>query len=125
MNVKGIIWAGLSVADIAASIKFYRDIVGLRLLRNGEGWAHFDAGNGALFELTKGGVASATAKNVTQQAVVIGFLVDDLEQTVNELERRGIPFLSEIGSYKNQSWTQFSDPEGNRIEVKQVVRKEG
>jgi catechol 2,3-dioxygenase-like lactoylglutathione lyase family enzyme len=55
MKYKGFIWAGLLVEDLPASIVFYRDVLGLPLLREGEGWAHFDAGEGAVLELFSGG----------------------------------------------------------------------
>ena len=120
MISKGIIWAGLAVQDLPAAVLFYRDILGLPLKRQGEGWAHFEAGGGALFELYSGGEASDTPKDNHHQALVIGFLVDDLTASVADLQRRGVKFLAEIDGYRNQRWITFCDPEGNRLELKEI-----
>jgi predicted enzyme related to lactoylglutathione lyase len=120
MNIKGIIWAGLSVADLEKEIAFYRDFLGLRLLRQGAGWAHFDAGNGALLELFSGGTASQAPKTPVQQPLVIGFQVGNLRLTVDELSAKGVQFIGEIEGYKNTSWAHFADPEGNRLEIKEI-----
>jgi len=45
----------LAVENLEVSVSFYRDVIGLRLLGQGDDWAHFDAGGGALFELMSGG----------------------------------------------------------------------
>jgi predicted enzyme related to lactoylglutathione lyase len=120
MNPTAVIWAGLSVADLASQIAFYRDVVGLRLLRQGDDWAHFAISPGSLFELFAGGVASASPKDAGQQSLVIGLRVDDLDAAVAELQGKGVNFLGEIGSFRNQRWTYFVDPEGNRLEIKEI-----
>ena len=92
MQPKGIIWAGLSVQDLAGEIAFYRDVLGLTLRRSGADWAHFEAGGGALFELFSGGQAQEGAKSPAEQALVIGFEVEDLAAEVAVLESRGVRF---------------------------------
>ena len=37
----GFIWAGLWVEDLGASTSFYKDVIGLRLLNQGDDRAHF------------------------------------------------------------------------------------
>ena len=120
MKPIGIIWAGLQVQDLAIEIAFFRDVVGLKLLRSGEDWAHFQAGGGALFELLSGGQASTGPKGSAHQPLVIAFRVDDLAKEVTALKERGVRFLSEIESFRNQSWATFVDPEGNRLELKEI-----
>jgi predicted enzyme related to lactoylglutathione lyase len=122
MQSKAIIWAGLYVEDLAAQVAFYRDVLQLPLRRQGIDWAHFDAGGGVLLELMTGGVASHAPKGSQQQSLVIAFLVDDLDETVAELKRRGVTFLGEPEGYKNQRWAHFCDPEGNRLEIKEIRR---
>ncbi len=120
MNPKGIIWAGLYVEDMERQVRFYRDVLGLRLLRQGEGWAHFEAGGGTLFELFTGGTAHPAPKAPAQQPLVPGFRVEDLDLAVDELRAKGVQFIGEVGHYKNTSWAHFADPEGNRLEIKEV-----
>lgn len=120
MEPQGIIWAGLQVEDLTAAIVFYRDVIGLPLKRSGANSAYFDAGAGALFELFSGGRAAPAAKDSASQPLQIAFRVSDLAAEVSELTRRGVNFPDGIESYRSQSWAIFVDPEGNRLELKEI-----
>ncbi|HKY54041.1 MAG TPA: VOC family protein [Anaerolineales bacterium] len=120
MKYQGFVWAGLFVEDLEASITFYRDVLGLPFLGKGEDWAHLDAGNGALLELFSGGKASSQTKTPIQQSLVLGLRVDDLDRAIGELQQRGVRFTGEIGEHEGTRWIHFSDPEGNRLEIKEV-----
>jgi predicted enzyme related to lactoylglutathione lyase len=120
MQYHGYIWTGLFVEDLDACVAFYKDVLGLPLIRKRSDTAHFDAGNGALFELMSGGKASHRPKDPEQQPIVVGLRVDDLEKALSELKQKGVLFIGEPGEYKGTRWVQFSDPEGNRLEIKQV-----
>lgn len=120
MTYRGFIWAGLLVADFERAVTFYRDVLGLPLLERGERSALFDAGDGSLFELWPTGVASDSPKAAAQQSLRVAFRVDDLEGAVSELKGRGVRFVGEVGEYKGTRWINFVDPEGNRLELKEV-----
>jgi predicted enzyme related to lactoylglutathione lyase len=121
MNPRGFIWAGLFVQDMDAAITFYSEILGLPLLRRGDEWAHFDAGNGALFELFIGGVTSIRPKMPDQQSLMVSFQVDDLDQTIEDLKQKGVHFIGQIGQYQSTRWAHFYDLEGNRLEIKEIA----
>ncbi len=121
MRPIGIVWAGLQVADLDTQVAFYQEVIGLRLIRKNESWAVFDAGGGALFELSAGGERSNLPKTSRQQSLVAGFRVENLAEEVQILRERGVSFLSEIEFYKSSSWVKFVDPEGNIIELKEVA----
>jgi catechol 2,3-dioxygenase-like lactoylglutathione lyase family enzyme len=104
---------------LEASVSFYRDVLGLVLLDQGDGWTHFDAGGGALLELFGDGKASQVAKKPDQQSTVVGLRVADLTLAAAELEQRGV-HLGERGEYGNTQWVYFTDPEGNQLEIKEV-----
>ena len=120
MKYQGLIWAGLSVEDLEASINFYKDVLGLPFLGKGEDWAYFDSGNGSLFELFSGGKAALQPKTLDQQSLVIGLRVDNIDSAIAELKQRGIKFIGEIGEFEGTRWAHFSDPEGNQLEIKEV-----
>ena len=46
MKYLGLVWAGVNVEDLEASISFYQGVLGLPLLDRGTNWAHFDSGAG-------------------------------------------------------------------------------
>lgn len=120
MRYQGLIWAGLFVEDMEASVSFYRDVLGLSLLGQGEGWAHLDAGNGALFELMGSGKASQEPKEPDQQPIILGLRVEDLDSAIAELQQKGVNFTSDVGEFEDTRWVHFTDPEGNRLEIKEV-----
>ena len=121
MNPLGIIWSGLQVMDLENETAYYRDTIGLRLIRKNESWAVFDAGGGALFELSRGGIPSTLPKTGGQQSLVVGFRVEDLPQTVQLLREKGVSFITEMEAYKSSRWIKFADPEGNVLELKEVA----
>lgn len=120
MQLMGMIWAGLYVEDLEKSVAFYRDVLGLTLTRQGEGWANFNIVKGQRFELLAGGKASSEAKGADRQSIVPGFQVDDLEQAMQSLSAKGMRFIGEIGEYRGSRWVEFLDPEGNRLEIKEI-----
>jgi predicted enzyme related to lactoylglutathione lyase len=95
-------------------------VVGLKLPGKGDGWAHFDGGRGALFELMSGGKASPLPKSPAQQPIILGLRVDKLDQAVAELKQKGVSIDGEIDGFKNTRWAHFYDPEGNQLEIKEV-----
>jgi predicted enzyme related to lactoylglutathione lyase len=111
---------GVFVEDLEVSIRFYKDVMGLPLLGEGNDWAHFDSGNGSLLELFSGGKASEDPKMPIQQSIVVGFRVENLERSIAELEQKGVRFIGEAGEYEGTRWAHFSDPEGNQLEIKEV-----
>jgi predicted enzyme related to lactoylglutathione lyase len=118
--VNGVVWLGLYVTDLKVEIEFYRDMLGLPLLHHGEGWADFDAGQGVVLELLTGGIASISPKDAAHQSLVVGFLVDDLDQAMALLQKRGVVFSGEVEKFRNQRWAHFCDPEGNQLEIKEI-----
>jgi lactoylglutathione lyase len=121
MNFQGVVWVGLFVENLEASVSYYKDIVGLPLLNKGDGWAHFDAGNGSLFEVFSGGKATQEPKKPDRQSIVFGFQVENLDSAVAELKARGVVFSGDVKTHKTTRWAYFSDPEGNRLEIKEIL----
>jgi len=121
MNYQGLIWAGIYVEDLEASISFYQNVLGLPFLDKGDDWAHFDSGAGTLLELFTGGKRRTKAKNPDQQSIVLGLRVEDLDRAVAELKQKGVQFIPEgSGEFAGTRWAHFSDVEGNRLEVKEL-----
>jgi predicted enzyme related to lactoylglutathione lyase len=121
MKYQGLIWAGIYVEDLGASVSFYQNVLGMALLDKGEDWAHFDAGAGTLLELFSGGKSTPEAKKPDQQSIVLGLRVENLERAVTELQQKGVRFMpADSGEFEGTRWAHFSDIEGNRLEVKEI-----
>jgi lactoylglutathione lyase len=121
MKYQGLIWAGIYVKDLEASISFYQNVLGLTLLDKGEDWAHFDSGAGTLLELFTGGKSTQEPKRPDQQSIILGLRVEDLDLAVAELQQKGVSFIPEgSGEFAGTRWAHFSDIEGNQLEVKEI-----
>ena len=98
--------------DMDASVAFYRDVVGLTLVRrDGNEWAEFEAGPIRLAlhgsdEPPPSGGATAV------------FRVDDLDGTRWVLEQRGAAFDDFVGEVEGFArFATFRDPDGNPLQV--------
>lgn len=123
------IMAILPAKDIERARAFYAEKLGLRRLDSPSvgGDAAFEGGDGTLlyvYEREGGKKADHTAA---------GWLVEDIEQAVEELERRGVEFehydlpglktdergIAELGGVKS-AW--FKDSEGNTLAINELSR---
>lgn len=117
LNPKGIAWIGLYAQDIERLADFYASTLGLRLIEGDDACKIFDAGAGALFEIWGRGTARER-KTPNEQSIVIGFLVERLEPIIQVLRERGLQPDTPIDSYLGTRWVYYTDPEGNRFEIK-------
>jgi catechol 2,3-dioxygenase-like lactoylglutathione lyase family enzyme len=96
--------------DLDVAVAFYRDVLGLKLLRQeGSGWAEFDAGP-IRFALhgTDGDQAPAGGTVVLR--------VEDLERARWALEQRGVEFDPHVGEVENVArFATLRDPDGNPV----------
>jgi catechol 2,3-dioxygenase-like lactoylglutathione lyase family enzyme len=97
--------------DMDASVAFYRDVVGLPLVRrSGDAWAEFDAGpvRLALHGTDDQAPGSGTAV----------FRVDDLDAERAALESRGAAFDAFVGEVEGFArFATFRDPDGNPVQL--------
>jgi predicted enzyme related to lactoylglutathione lyase len=98
-------WMGLVVDDLEAQRRYYRDVVGLKERRAGEGYVHFAVGSN-MFEL----LAKSSQPQCANRGFQIGFAVTNIAAVRAELISRGI---EPVGDIESGSWCYFKDPEGN------------
>jgi predicted enzyme related to lactoylglutathione lyase len=106
------------VSDLKRAMAFYRDVLGLRVVREDEGsWAEFDAG-GRRFAVHSAGDGQPV---VTGGATAV-FSVNDLDRAKAELAGRGVAFGHE-GAV--EGWARFAslqDPDGNTLQLIEYAR---
>jgi catechol 2,3-dioxygenase-like lactoylglutathione lyase family enzyme len=101
------------VSDLTRAVEFYRDVLGLRLLRLDAGnWAEFDAG-GRRFALH----AAIEGQTVTPGGATAVFSVQDLDRAKAELSSRGVRFGHEGDVEGYARFASFTDPDGNPVQV--------
>src|SRR5580692_10976943 len=85
----------VNVSDMGRSIAFYRDTLGLPLKFESPGWSEFETGGTTLALHT---AAPASASGNSQSGPVagtcsIGFGVENLNDTIEKLGKRGARFV--------------------------------
>lgn len=104
----------LGVGEMARSLAFYRDTLGLGFKGQHEGFAFLDAGGVVL-------CLSESLARVTTQipgATEIVFSVDDVRQAHKELASRGVKFTHEPRVVTGPMWAaNFQDPDGHNLSV--------
>lgn len=113
-------WIGVVAEDLEVQRRFYRDVLGFAELASGPGWAHFDFGNGNLFEI----IQRSDRPEYDGVRCQVGYTVDDIEASRIRLIELGVRIVSEIkGDAKiDGRWCYFRDPEGNVFELKERRR---
>jgi lactoylglutathione lyase len=108
----------LLVSDMEKSVKFYRDVLRLPIKSQSEEWTEFfNAGTViALHPRRK-------AKVNPRIAVLVGFMVTDLDDVVNKLKQQGVKFFKEPKEEPFGKHTILEDPDGHLISIAQIESK--
>ncbi|GAB4915337.1 ring-cleaving dioxygenase [Mycobacterium avium subsp. hominissuis] len=112
------------VESLERSVTFYRDVIGLEVRIEGDGYVEFEMPNTkfSLFERSKlpeligreGGTAPCGE---------IGFLVDDVDEEATRLRGLGVEVLSgPVDRPWRERTLHIADPDGNVIEFAQKLR---
>lgn len=115
-NVTKVRGALIFVEDLETSMRFYRDVIGLRLLYRTPSFIRLDATQGTSISLLEGGVASEAPKDYRRHGVVPELIVDDLDLAMRRLVSAGVRHEPIVRT----EWGQFAfcwDPEGNPLQL--------
>ncbi len=115
MKPRGIDFFCYSVRDIHASADFYKNTLGL----TGEtwcapGWVEFAVG-GTPTVLALRSAPEQRGADPRGHSGAAAIAVDDVEQTVEELRRQGVPIVLEPGEQASCRAAGIADPDGNLI----------
>lgn len=114
MKIKGIAWLGI-VSDDPSVRAFYTKLLQLNLLDETDKYAYCAVDAVTRLEILAS--ASDTAKLQRSDAPAIGFLVDDLDGSVQELQEAGVKLLTSIKEWRSgeivHRWFYFADPAEN------------
>ncbi len=103
--------------DVEAAVRFYRDVIGLRSVKQRRKRPHFEAG-GVQIVLLEGRPVAAQ-NSVPENFPLVAFAVDDLEQALERLHEHGVRLPWGVGHDAHSRWAMFYDPAGNLIELLQ------
>lgn len=113
--------ATIFVSNMDAAVKFYTDVLGLRLTnRFGDSWATIDAGKGLTI-----GLHPASPKYPapgTKGSMVLGLEIDEpIETVVARLNQRGVRFNGSIVEDDAGKFAGLEDPDGNVMYLWETV----
>jgi lactoylglutathione lyase len=123
---KQIDYTMIVVSDMDASVEFYRDKLGIPLKFQSPEWTEFQTGATTL-ALHGGGVKSSAppAGDPSKQAghCSIGFNVEDVDKTYEELKAKGIRFVMPPSQRDNEGirLAVAIDPDGLPVSFAQLI----
>jgi catechol 2,3-dioxygenase-like lactoylglutathione lyase family enzyme len=116
--------AFLASTDVARARRFFEDVIGLRVLGDDPFACTFDA-NGTVLRVV------AVPETVAAPYTVLGWIVDDIAQTVDGLQTRGVDFERFDGMQQDErgvweapggdlvAW--FKDPDANTLSLTELA----
>ena len=107
MRVLSLVWVGTRTTEYVATVAFFKDVLGLAAESSEPDFAVLDVPDGATVEVF--GPTSRFNQHFTHP--VAGFLVDDLDEALEELEAAGIEIVLPPQEGV-RSWVHFRAPDG-------------
>ncbi len=116
------VWTTLRVNNFAESIKFYTDIIGLKVVNQfesgGTSIAFLEDGNsGTQIELLHD---NSDRKTNAGEDISWGFSVDSLEETMDLLNQRNIEYVGPIQPNPNTKFIFIKDPNGMKVQLVEI-----
>ena len=110
--IESIAFIAYAVKDIAASRRFYEDILGLKLAWSShDEWFEYDLGD-TTFAIT----STHIEHSPPVRGALVGFEVSDLDGEVSRLRRLGVPFKrEEIRETAVCRYAIVFDPDGTEV----------
>ena len=109
MRVLSLAWVGTRTTEYAATLAFFKDVLGLSVHSSEIDFAVLEVPDGATVEVF--GPASEYNQHLTHP--VAGFLVSDLDEAVAELRAAGVEIVLPVqDGGEGRSWLHFRAPDG-------------
>lgn len=109
----------LLVSNMQASIKFYKDTLGLPLKSKSKDWTEFfqDGTVVALHPMRRKSLVGSSA------GMLVGFMVSDMDATVKELKAKKVKFFKKPKDEPFGKHAIIEDPDGHLISIAEIKTK--
>jgi lactoylglutathione lyase len=113
----------IMVSDMERSVRFYRDVLGLKLKFQSPEWTEFDVDSTTLALHGGGKPQPAPAREQFAGTASIGFNVANLDSTCEELKRKGARMVLPPTEREGEGikLAVFLDPDGLAVSFSQNV----
>ncbi len=110
----GVGFIGFRTDRFAPMVKLFRDLIGLRVIRETDGAAWFRLGEDAELHVY---AATDPDHAFFTTGPVVGLRVPYVDATRDALEGAGVEMVTEIERTASASWCHFRAPDGTVLEV--------
>ncbi len=118
LNKIGMVMLG--VRNLARSVEFYRDRLGLKVTSATEGFAFLDSGGATLCLSQPLGRGAERLDGATE----VVFSVDGVREAFQALRQKGVEFFQEPRNVTGTMWAaNFRDPDGHGLSIFGPERK--
>lgn len=110
MQVKGLVWLGTRTKEFDKTVDFFQNVMGFAPFHQGDDVAVLKLPGGEWLEV----FGPKDTEHAHFDTGPVGeFLVDDLADSRQELESKGVEFIADTHSWGDFSWAHFKGPDGN------------
>jgi len=125
MSIKSMDLSWIVVSDFKKAIKYYTEVVGLKLHTTSEqhGWAELiGADGGSVLGIAQ---HSGYAPIPPGHNAIVTFTVDDIVKYKNDISKKGVKFIGDIMEVPGHvKLLLCEDSDGNKFQIVQVLHKE-
>ena len=115
MNIRHLGSVIIAVSDIAKSVKFYNEVVGLPIKNQRENWVEL-AKQGATVILHPASKPINTGTSI-ENGIVVGLVVGDIDSALQELKAQKVTVYRDIQSHKTGKNAIILDPDKYMISL--------
>lgn len=117
MHVKGLSWIGVGTDHYGSTLKFFTEILGLRIAISDErGVAMLHVGENQVLEIFGPG----TGGRDKTSPPVVAFEVEDVLAAKGELLAHNVELIGDVGSWNGFEWLYFRGPDGHVYALKKT-----
>lgn len=111
------------VSDMERSVKFYKNVLELPVKNQSQDWTEFFHKDTtiALHPVKK--KAKAHQENGGEKSILVGFMVNDLDNVVRILKERNVRFFKSPREETFGKHTIVQDPDGHLISIAEIKSK--
>jgi predicted enzyme related to lactoylglutathione lyase len=111
-------WVGVRTADVEGSVDFFQHVLGLKVSRRDLDFAILEAASGDTLEVFGPSARLSEPNQFDRNQVMVGLLVDDIEEGRAAIEAAGATLLGGIErTADGYAWQHFIGPDGNTWEL--------
>jgi catechol 2,3-dioxygenase-like lactoylglutathione lyase family enzyme len=112
-------WIQRRVADVAATARFYTNVLGLKQVAAHEGRTLLDLGDNSLLELAPGGSVVVPPTNRAELPATFILRIQNIAAFKADMQRHGVRIVHDVIQWARGSLSYVADPEGNLIGVEE------